>query len=84
VTDITDLLGQVTSLYHALTAARMEAANLRAAISAALGAADDGESDPLGYLKDELAAPGQFTDITIPGPFTGTADEIFPGGEWCL
>jgi hypothetical protein len=71
ITDITNLLIQVTSLYAALGAARMEAANLRAAIYAALGAAEDGDSDPLGYLRDELPEP---------------ACGLFPGadGEWCL
>lgn len=55
--DITNLLIQVTSLYPALIAARLEAANLRAAIQAALGAAEDGEPDPLAYLRDELPEP---------------------------
>src|SRR5579863_9154836 len=50
ITDITNLLIQVTGLYPALLEARLDAANLRAAIYAALGAAEDGESDPLGYL----------------------------------
>jgi hypothetical protein len=36
-------------------AARLDAANLRAAIRAALGAADDGEPDPLSYLRDEFS-----------------------------
>jgi hypothetical protein len=53
--DIANLLIQVTSLYQALIQARLEAANLRAAIYAALGAAEDGDPDPLGYLKDEIA-----------------------------
>jgi hypothetical protein len=66
VTDITNLLIQVTSLYPALMAARLEAANLRAAIGAALGAAEDGENDPLGYLRDE---------------FPGPAVPPFPGGD---
>jgi hypothetical protein len=57
VADITNLLIQVTSLYPALMASRLEAANLRAAIHAALGAAEDGESDPLAYLRDELPEP---------------------------
>jgi hypothetical protein len=54
ITDITNLLIQVTGLYPALSAARLDAANLRAAIYAALGAADDGEPDPLAFLRDEL------------------------------
>jgi hypothetical protein len=35
----------------------MAAANLEAAIRAALGAREDGDDDPIGYLRDELA-PG--------------------------
>jgi hypothetical protein len=69
ITDITNLLIQVTSLYPALVAARVEAANLRAAIYAALGAAEEGDSDPLGYLRDELPEPG---GEQLPGT----------GGEW--
>jgi hypothetical protein len=70
ITDITSLLIQVTSLHQALTAARLDAANLRAAIYAALGAAEDGESDPLAYLRDEFPEP---PDQPFPGP-----------GGWCL
>jgi len=54
ITDITNLLIQVTGLYAALIEARQEAANHLAAIRAALGAAEDGEADPLAYLRDEL------------------------------
>lgn len=39
----------------ALAGARLQAANRLAAIRAALGAADNGEPDPLGYLRDQLA-----------------------------
>jgi hypothetical protein len=38
-----------------LAAARLESANRLAAIRAALGAARDGEPDPLAYLRDQLA-----------------------------
>jgi hypothetical protein len=69
ITDITNLLIQVTGLYPALLEARLDAANLRAAIYAALGAAEDGETDPLGYLKDELPE---------------TTHQPAPGGRWCL
>jgi hypothetical protein len=41
-----------------LAAARLLAANHLAAIRAALGAARDGEPDPLGYLHDELPETG--------------------------
>jgi hypothetical protein len=40
---------------NALAAARLESANRLAAIRSALSAADDGESDPLAYLADQLA-----------------------------
>jgi predicted benzoate:H+ symporter BenE len=53
--DITGLLIEVTGLYRALIAARLEAANHLAAIRAALSAAEDGEPDPLAYLRDELS-----------------------------
>jgi hypothetical protein len=55
MTDIARLLDQVSQLYDALTAERMRSANLEAAIRAALGAYHDGEADPLGYLRDEIA-----------------------------
>jgi hypothetical protein len=53
ITDITNLLIQVSGLHAALIQARRETADHLAAIYAALGAADDGESDPLAYLRDE-------------------------------
>jgi hypothetical protein len=49
--DAVQLLSEIIRLHEALIDARLEAANLRAAIQAALGAADDGESDPLMFLK---------------------------------
>jgi len=55
ITDIARLLTQVRTLYDALAAERMRAANLEAAIRAALGAESDGETDPLAYLRDEIA-----------------------------
>ena len=53
--DLTALLAEVTRLYAALLTARHQSANRLAAIRAALGAAADGEPDPLGFLRDELA-----------------------------
>ena len=41
-----------------LEAVRLDRANLLATIRAALGADDEGEPDPLGYLRDELDADG--------------------------
>jgi hypothetical protein len=55
VTDIAALLIQVNRLWLALGKERMRSANLEAAIRAALGAENDGEADPLGYLRDEIA-----------------------------
>lgn len=49
--DAVHLLTEIIRLYDALTAARLECANLRAAIAATLGAADDGETDPLMFLR---------------------------------
>ena len=47
------LAAVVTRLRAELAAARLESANRLAAIRAALGAARDGEADPLAYLCDE-------------------------------
>ncbi|MDQ2815817.1 MAG: hypothetical protein M3Z75_29215 [Actinomycetota bacterium] len=55
VTDIAQLTDRVYELYAALAAERLRSANLEAAIRAALGAHADGDFDPLGYLRDELA-----------------------------
>ena len=55
VADSARLLAEVDRLYDELVTTRRESANLRAAIHAALNAARDGESDPLAYLRDELA-----------------------------
>jgi hypothetical protein len=48
------LRAQITRLAAELAAARLESANRLAAMHAALGAAADGEPDPLEYLRDEL------------------------------
>jgi hypothetical protein len=79
--DIALLLGEITRLHHSLIRARRKAANYQAAIRAALGAASDGETDPLGYLKDELA--DQFSNV-IPRSWNGTADAEFPGAGGAL
>ncbi len=55
VTNIARLLIQVNRLYIALRKERIRSANLEAAIRAALGAESDGEADPLGYLREEIA-----------------------------
>ncbi len=55
--DAAALSAQVTRLSAELDRARLERANLRAAMRATLGAHADGEPDPLWYLRDELNAP---------------------------
>jgi hypothetical protein len=52
-----ELLTEVTRLQRGLRAARLESANRLAAMRAALHAAQDGEADPLAYLRDELPSP---------------------------
>lgn len=51
--DLAHLVGEITRLHSALIQERLVSANLTAAIRAALGAQDDGEPDPLAYLRDE-------------------------------
>jgi hypothetical protein len=53
--DVPAVLGRVRA---ELEAVRLDRANLLAAIRAALAADDEGEADPLGYLRDELGASG--------------------------
>ena len=52
--DIARLLAEINSLHKQLAAARLKAANLEAAIRAAISAHSDGEPDPLSYLRDEI------------------------------
>ena len=54
--DCAALAAELGRLAAELADARMSAANLRAAMRAALAAHADGEADPLYYLRDELAA----------------------------
>lgn len=56
--DIAHLLTEVNQLYRALLASRLQTANLRAAVRATLHADEDGEADPLAYLRDEAAGQG--------------------------
>jgi hypothetical protein len=55
VTDTEYLRGEISRLLRDLAAARLLSANRLAAIRAALGAARDGETNPLSYLRDQLA-----------------------------
>jgi outer membrane protein TolC len=63
-TDIQSLRAEVARLAAELAAARLESANRLAAMRAALGAATDGEPDPLEYLRDELP---EYNPITRSG-----------------
>ena len=63
----TDLTAtEILRLKVALAAARLQSANRLAAIRVALAAEADGESDPLIYLRDQLAE-----ESLIPGPGSG-------------
>ena len=54
IIDIGQLLLKVNWLYTELVKERLRSANLEAAIRAALDAYDDGEADPLAYVRDEI------------------------------
>jgi hypothetical protein len=56
LTDNQELTAEVARLTAELTAARLDRANLLAAIRATLAAHADGEADPLYYIRDELDA----------------------------
>jgi hypothetical protein len=53
--DVPALGSVVARLTAELAGSRLDRANLIAAIRAAIAAHADGESDPLSYLRDELA-----------------------------
>jgi hypothetical protein len=55
--DTAAIAAQVMRLSADLERARLDRANLRAAMRATLAAHADGEPDPLWYLRDELNAP---------------------------
>ena len=57
LTDLVTLAAQLTRFSADLERARLERANLRAAMRATLAAYADGEPDPLWYLRDELNEP---------------------------
>jgi hypothetical protein len=54
--DVPAVLAEVRQGRADLEAARLEAANLLAAMRAAIAAHADGEADPLYYLRDEVEA----------------------------
>ena len=55
------LTTEIPQLRASLVHARLDRANLAAAALAAITAYDDGEPDPLYYLRDELRAQGHAT-----------------------
>ncbi len=57
LSDAASLSALVTQLSAELDRVRLDRANLRAAMRAALAAHADGEPDPMCYLRDELHAP---------------------------
>jgi hypothetical protein len=52
--DIALLLAEISRLHQSFIRSRRRAANYEAAIRAAIGAQEDGDHDPIGYLRDEL------------------------------
>ena len=64
INDLAALVAELTRLAGELDQARMDQANLRAAMRAALAAHADGEADPLWYLRDELSAAESAADAS--------------------
>jgi hypothetical protein len=64
INDLAHLVAEVTRLAGELDQARLDRANLRAAMRAALAAHAEGEPDPLWYLRDELDAPESAADAS--------------------
>ena len=64
INDLAHLVAELTRLAGELDAARLEGANLRAAMRAALAAHAEGEPDPLWYLRDELDAAQSAADAS--------------------
>ena len=64
LSDTIALSALVTRLASELERARLERANLRAAMRATLAAYADGEADPLWYLRDELNACKRLPETT--------------------
>jgi hypothetical protein len=60
--DLPAVLADLGRTREELEAVRLDRANLLAAIRAALAADAEGESDPLGYLRDELDSTGAPAD----------------------
>jgi hypothetical protein len=64
INDLAHLVAELTRLAGELDQARLDRANLRAAMRAALAAHAEGEPDPLWYLRDELDAPESAADAS--------------------
>ena len=64
INDLADLVAELTRLAGELDQARLDRANLRAAMRATLAAHADGEADPLWYLRDELHAAESAADAS--------------------
>ena len=64
INDLAGLVAELTRLAGELDQARLDRANLRAAMRAALAAHTDGEPDPMWYLRDELDAPESAADAS--------------------
>ena len=60
--DLPAVLAELRRMRAELEAVRLDRANLLAAIRATLAAHDEGEPDPLGYLRNELDSPDVPTD----------------------
>jgi hypothetical protein len=60
--DTIALSAEITRLSAEVEHSRLDRANLRAAMRAALAAHADGEADPLWYLRDELDTPENVAD----------------------
>jgi hypothetical protein len=56
--DVPAMLAELRRVRAELEAVRLDRANLLAAIRACLASDAEGEPNPLGYLRDELDAPG--------------------------
>ena len=64
INDLAALVAEFTRLAGEVDQARLDQANLRAAMRAALAAHADGEADPLWYLRDELDAAESTADAS--------------------
>jgi len=64
LSDLSQLVAEITRLAGELDRSRMDRANLLAAMRATLAAHTDGDTDPLWYLGDELDAATNAADAS--------------------